>query len=667
MKIQKKYIPTALQNEHFRAAAATDWFTCEVLRVDIERNPDHRRLDRRIANLRHPPNPAECICEFVCFASKCEIVEDQPQPAPPPAVNVRELFLQVADAFNQVLGHVADEEVEVEASEDSGDEVEEEPAPAELVAPREGWVEELCTVDGRGEGADHPHAATHLNRFEGDDPFDYFMHFLPAAFIQDHIIPCINAALPAGSHLVYPEFLAWIGVTIRLAMFSVPEDVFWELAIGVETAAVMTRQRFHAVWKALQAQVVATVLAGHPEADPHRHVTPFFKAFNDRMLQAVTVGEAVCLDESMLAWLGKRWLLDGWVTHDAKPIKFGYEIKVCACPRTHIFLHMELCASKRNTYVESKAFFTQERGRRVAQIMRMCEPWFATGRTMTMDSGFGSPLAAALLKQHGLYSVMMTKKTAHWPQYVPNDLLSKLPDEPDAIAGLRKRIPVERGIAHQVNITLHRSAKPRVYIHTAHVATRVPNPFPMYHLVGSGAARRLELRQVQPPSVGQHYSRTRSAVDAGNKERVAPATPLSEALHCNHPVPKVFLWILGVIETNAKLAWVQQQRPSKPHWHYFREKLSKGLLFMQVEERVRRRQGAANAEPVVSHAIKRYSDFNAHETAAVWGESPPIRKRKTCSECKNLASSCCVCSTNVGLCINCFPKHVITCNRIVID
>ena len=66
--------------------------------------------------------------------------------------------------------------------------------------------------------------------------------------------------------------------------------------------------------------------------------------------------------------------------------------------------------------------------------MRMCEPWFFSGRTMTMDSGFASPLAAALLKQHGLYSVMMTKKTAHWPQWVPNDLLSKLPDEPDAIA-----------------------------------------------------------------------------------------------------------------------------------------------------------------------------------------------------------------------------------------
>jgi hypothetical protein len=617
--------------------------------------------------LRHPPNPADLICEFVCFASKCEIVNVQPPPAPPPAMNIRDIVLAVADAFNEVLGHAADEHIPVEGSEDSGEEVEQEPVPVEVAAPREGWEEELCTVDGRGEGADHPHAATHLNRFEGDEPYDYFVFFLPAVFIRDHLIPCINAALPPGSQLDYAEFLAWIGVLIRVSMFSVPEDVFWELPLGVETTAVMTKLRFHAIWKALQAQVVEKVLAGHPEDDPHRYVAPFFKAFNDQMLQAVTVGESVCLDESMMGWTGKRWLLDGWVTHDAKPIKFGYEIKVCACPRTHLFLHMELCASKRNNYVERKAFFTPERGRRVAQILRMCEPWFASGRTMTMDSGFGSPLAAALLKQHGLYSVMMTKKTAHWPQYVPNDLLAMLPDMPDAIAGLRKRIPVERGVSHLVNITLHRSAKPRVYIHTAHVATRVPNPLPMYHLVGSGAARRLELRQVQPPLVGQHYSRTRSAVDAGNKERVTPATPLSESMHCNHPVPKVFLWILGVVETNAKLAWTRQQRPDKPHWHYFREKLSKSLLFLQVSERVRRRQGPANAAPIVSHAIKRYSSFTAQETAAVWGNSPPLRKRKTCSECHNQATSCCVCSTHVGLCINCFSKHVITMTKADID
>lgn len=666
VKIQKKYVPTDLQNAHFAAAAATDWLTCEVLRVDIERHSEHRRLDRRVVTLRHPPHPAESICEFVSFGAKCEILDVAPVPPAPAPVNARDILLQVADAFNAVLGHVNDEEVPVEDS-DSGEEVDVEEVPEDVAAPREGWVEELCTIDGRGAGAAHPHAATSLRAFEGSEPFDYFMHFLPGDFIRNHLIPCINAALPAGSHVDFTEFLAWLGVLIRFCLFAVPEEVFWELPLGIETAAVMTRQRFHAIWKALQAQLVSQILAGHPADDPHRYVAPLFQAFNERMFEAVLAGQSLCLDESMLGWFGKRWLLDGWVTHEAKPIKFGYETKVMACPRTHFFLHMELCTSRRNAYVSSKEFFTVERGRRVAQIMRMCKPWFATGRTITMDSGFGSPLAAALLMQHGLFSVMMTKKTAHWPQYVPSNLLSYLPDESDAIAGIKKRIPVERGVSHIVHITLHRSAKPRVYIHTAHVATRVPSPFPMYHLVGSGAARHLELKQVQPPEVGMHYSRTRSAVDAGNKERVSPSLPLSEVLHCNHPVPKVFLFILGVVETNAKLAWTQGQHPAKPHWHYFREKLAKSLLFMHTQARVRRGQGVANAEHVVSHAIKRFSSFTQAETAAVWGHNPPDRKRLRCSECHHVATTCCVCSTNAGLCIKCFPKHVITRDTKLMD
>jgi hypothetical protein len=68
--------------------------------------------------------------------------------------------------------------------------VEEELAPAHVAAPREGWLQELCTVDGRGEGLAHPHTATHLKRFEGSEPLDYFLHFLPAEFVRTELIPC---------------------------------------------------------------------------------------------------------------------------------------------------------------------------------------------------------------------------------------------------------------------------------------------------------------------------------------------------------------------------------------------------------------------------------------------------------------------------------------------
>jgi len=132
---------------------------------------------------------------------------------PPPVVApaLRDVIQAVADAFNEVLGHREDDQIPVDDGSDSGDEVEEEQAPAHVAAPREGWLEELCTVDGRGPSIAHPHNATHLKRFEGSEPIDYLLHFLPAAFIQRELIPCINGALPPGAQLSYTEFLTmWL-------------------------------------------------------------------------------------------------------------------------------------------------------------------------------------------------------------------------------------------------------------------------------------------------------------------------------------------------------------------------------------------------------------------------------------------------------------------------
>lgn len=71
--------------------------------------------------------------------------------------------------------------------------------------------------------------------------------------------------------------------------------------------------------------------------------------------------------------------------------------------------------------------------------------------------------------------------------------------------------------------------------------------------------------------------------------------------------------------------------------------------------------------PALDHAVKWYSSFTAPEIAAVWGDDHPHksrkgdrphRLRKSCTECKKLASSCCICSSARGLCIDCFPAHV---------
>jgi len=90
-------------------------------------------------------------------------------------------------------------------------------------------------------------------------------------------------------------------------------------------------------------------------------------------------------------------------------------------------MQLELCGSEKNKYVERKKFFAEVGSRKIAQIVRLLEPWFGTGRNVTADSGFGSPMAVAILRENGLFANMMIKKARYWPQYVPNDVIDRLP------------------------------------------------------------------------------------------------------------------------------------------------------------------------------------------------------------------------------------------------
>jgi hypothetical protein len=73
------------------------------------------------------------------------------------------------------------------------------------------------------------------------------------------------------------------------------------------------------------------------------------------------------------------------------------------------------------------------------------------------------------------------------------------------------------------------------------------------------------------------------------------------------------------------------------------------------------------ASAAVGHVVKWYSSFTAPEIATIWGQDRPQRLRKSCTECKKLASSCCICSSTRGLCIDCFPAHVSKSARLSAD
>lgn len=64
----------------------------------------------------------------------------------------------------------------------------------------------------------------------------------------------------------------------------------------------------------------------------------------------------------------------------------------------------------------------------IATLLRLCEPWFYSGRTIIGDSWFGSPELAIKFRDRGLYSIMQVVKRAYWPKGMPRqDIIQALP------------------------------------------------------------------------------------------------------------------------------------------------------------------------------------------------------------------------------------------------
>jgi hypothetical protein len=526
--------------------------------------------------------------------------------------------------------------------------------------PRDGWEWSPCTIDGGAvpEAWSSPPTLVLPDNFDKASPFAYFEIFLFNDFIKNSLLPLVNSAFSEADAVLPNELFGWFAVLIAKAQWGVPDEVFWNLPIGHKLSAVMDHKRFVAIWKAMDP----TRATWGNAADPHRHVTPIIEAFNARMLECFRAGKELCLDESMLLWLGKVYLMDGWVVHPRKPDPKGYEFKAMADVATSLLLRLELCCSESNPFSKQKEFFAGTQSLRIAQILRMCKPWFNTGRTVTADSGFGSPVAVALLREHGLFSNMMVKKARYWPLYVPNDILERLPREFDSVISCSKMIETPSKQQFKVCLTAHRDMAPRLYCHTMSVSTPHTDKFLMYKRIGKKDRTVLELREVQPPQVGMHYSRTRNAVDVVNGHRKRPATELVQAVHCANPQHKTLLFILACIECNAKLAWQDLSPSQSEDWWTFRSLLVDRLIHVASEQAQRRRKRDEPPPEAARHHLVYVSQWSKRDKELMWPNGLPAHLRGRCTLCNRIVRSVCNCSRTKWLCDrNCFPEHVAKC------
>ena len=83
-----------------------------------------------------------------------------------------------------------------------------------------------------------------------------------------------------------------------------------------------------------------------PKWDPLQKVAPFLMAVQTNLQRAWNLGEKICVDESMIKYLGRAI---AWVQYmPAKPIKHGIKVFALCCAHTGFLFAFEIHTGKAN-------------------------------------------------------------------------------------------------------------------------------------------------------------------------------------------------------------------------------------------------------------------------------------------------------------------------------
>lgn len=110
------------------------------------------------------------------------------------------------------------------------------------------------------------------------------------------------------------------------------------------------------------------------------------------------------LDESMVRWMGRG--MSGLMVILRKPTPIGLELHTLCCALSGVLVWFEVYEGKE---AMAKKKYNGDFPKSVALTLRMCEPFFSSGRVLIADSWFGSVACVLALFQHGIFAVMNVK------------------------------------------------------------------------------------------------------------------------------------------------------------------------------------------------------------------------------------------------------------------
>ena len=352
---------------------------------------------------------------------------------------------------------VAPDEEAAVIDDDDGEEVEDaddpEPEPDEPQVPptesereRMGWDEGDETMFGEDptldNGIDQRHPKLKGWKYgtvEEASPYAFMMHWMPWTYFKEVLIPETNRAgqqwKRSWKTLTMPELQVWLGLLLRMSTVNLGKpSAFWSTEVKQEGfhltmdfSTMMPKHRYEELWRNMRFSRGWEHREGSeygPTTDPHLPMRDLLDMINAFIPEVYAPSDHLCVDESMMSWVGKLWKLAGWRYIPRKPKSKGYEFKTIA----DILIAFDLLSSGKSPY-EKNLQFHKELGQVAGGVLRMCRPWFGTARIVYGDAWFGSPVLAANLKAHGLHCIMAAKQMhmgGHFRRFIPKDLITRL-------------------------------------------------------------------------------------------------------------------------------------------------------------------------------------------------------------------------------------------------
>ena len=368
----------------------------------------------------------------------------------------------------------------------------------------------------------------HLQDKELVRELGYLLHFFPKDYLVKELLPAMNSRgskNPSFQEISFAEFMTFLGLTKIMEVVKLPNRrMYWEESIS----SLIPAFEFSKHMSCRRYEVILTCLRMSDD-----EVLQFINAVNEQLESAITPGNVVTLDESMIKSFHKN--LKGKIKIRRKPRPVGNEIKDMSDARTNIVVKLEMYEGKEDMALKEHV---GKFGATCATTLRLTKSLHGSGRIVVADSWFGSVKTSMALRDEGLYAVMLVK-TAH--KRYPRTILAQHKLKMGEWVSYTAKLDGEKG-EEELMACSFQDLKLKHFISTC-CTTLAGNPRKTKHH-----------GDVQRPQVAEFYLAHAASIDVHNHVRTG-SLGFEDVLMTLSPTVRQFTGIVGFLFTNSFLAY----------------------------------------------------------------------------------------------------------------